>query len=115
MSTPNIDIRLLTDHISQVLSERFSIPEGTNAIPTCRGEYQIFQLTAESPVKGVSARIPNAPLSSIIALRMEKEVEILQRIDAAVLQCFQPLIAYDCTINNPIGSPFMVLGWAEGR
>ena len=115
MSTPNIDIRVLAGHISQVLGEVFFVPEDTNAIPISGGEYQIFQLTAESQVKRVSVRIPNAPLSAFTGLRLEREADIRRHIDAAALNRFQPLLACDCTINNPVDSPFMVLGWAEGR
>lgn len=78
------------------------------------GVANIVYALETSHKKRVSIRIPKDTASTAAHLFLEQEAECRQRIDTEKLQIFQPMYSFSITPENPIGAPFMVLGWAEG-
>ncbi len=77
-------------------------------------EYTIYALEDEATSRRLCLRIPHNWAGCHIAPVIEQEAEVRRHIDAARIDLFQPLIAYDPTTENLIKAPYLALCWADG-
>ncbi|KAI1419465.1 hypothetical protein F5Y12DRAFT_247103 [Xylaria sp. FL1777] len=82
--------------------------------PFTGGEYVIYALENNPKSRRICLRIPRNPTGPYISLLLEREADFRRRIDAARVDLFQPLIAYDHTPDNSLHTPYLALGWADG-
>ncbi|KAK4150671.1 hypothetical protein C8A00DRAFT_36730 [Chaetomidium leptoderma] len=86
----------------------------TDRAPFYGGEYTIYALEGEEKSRRLCLRIPCNRAGCHVPLVLEREAEVRRQIDAARIDLFQPLIAYDPTTENSIKAPYLALGWADG-
>lgn len=87
----------------------------TDKNPFQGGEYVIYAMAIGEERRKVSVRIPRAIAGPHTNLQLSREVEFRRRIQLAEVDLFQPLLRYDSSHDNLLQSPYMILGWAEGR
>ena len=86
----------------------------TDISPFCGGEYAVYALEDEEKSRRLCLRIPHNRTGCHIAFALEHEAEVRRHINAARIDIFQPLIAYDPTTENLIKAPYLALCWADG-
>jgi len=86
----------------------------TNISPFRGGEYVVYALEDEKNSRRLCLRIPHNRTGCHIACVLEHEAKIRRDIEAARVDLFQPLIAYDPTTENLIKAPYLALCWADG-
>ncbi|KAG6000617.1 hypothetical protein E4U54_001358 [Claviceps lovelessii] len=88
----------------------------TEHAPVCGGQNAVHALESRS---GYRVAI-HVPLKIVFIWDDKKyvdfsiEAELRQRIDRARIAFSQPFLAFSGTVDNPIGCPFLVLGWVDG-
>ncbi|KAK4132535.1 hypothetical protein BT67DRAFT_443733 [Trichocladium antarcticum] len=86
----------------------------TDISPFRGGEYAVYALEDEQKSRCLCLRIPHNRTGCHVAFVLEHEAKVRRHIDAARIDLFQPLIAYDPTTTNLINAPYLALGWADG-
>jgi hypothetical protein len=115
MPSTNIEAAALIALVQRCLGGHFEYIHDTADKPFQGGEYAIFALADEAQRRQIAVRVPKAQPGPLTSMRMEKEIDVRRRIDAARVRRFQPLLACDPTAENDLHHSFMILGWAQGH
>ncbi|KAK4189872.1 hypothetical protein QBC35DRAFT_379302 [Podospora australis] len=87
----------------------------TDISPFRGGEYIVYALEdEEAKSRRLCLRIPRNRAGCHIAPVIEHEAEVRRQINAARIDLFRPLIAYDPPTENLIRAPYLALCWADG-
>ena len=78
------------------------------------GEYFVYPFESTASRTRLCVRIPRNSASPYASVLLQREADIRRRIEAAQIELVQPVIAVHPTADNPLHTPFLVLGWADG-
>lgn len=110
-----IQTTAMTELVGSVLGSSPIFILGTDKEPFRGGEYIIYAMEVGEEHRRICIRIPKVATGPHTSLLLDREVDLRRRIELAKIHHFQPLITSDSSVNNPLQSPYMMLGWADGR
>jgi hypothetical protein len=118
------DITAKVPTISKIVESLYGSPPvfilDTEKTPFCGGEYAVFaveieQANVEQAKRRLCIRLPRLVTKLYTSLLLSREVDLRQRIESANVYPFQKLITFDASYDNALQSPYMILGWADGK
>jgi hypothetical protein len=113
MSTPHPEaLRVIANRLFDDPSQ-FVL--GTDSAPFSGVECAVYVLEVQNRSTRVCFRIFHGPYTPLIRHRITEEIKHRRLVDDARIDCFQPLIAADPSADNPLGTGYLVLDWAEGK
>ncbi len=112
------DVDIICDAAANILGEPChpSLDPDTKTFKAFSGKHHtVFPLQGSQSKSNYCIRMPKEPTQGSPDLLLQQEAVIRQRISAAGVGLVQPLIASNATTDNPLRTPFLALGWAEGK
>jgi hypothetical protein len=87
----------------------------TDKQPLSGGECIIYVLESLPTQQKLAIRIPRNRTGPHTQVLIEQEADFRQRVDKAALKYFQPLFRFSSTTENTLKTPFLAIGWVDGR